>query len=76
MPSGATGAVLRFGASPEGRRARQAWTVAQWAVSRAYELRVTEVQTEGKRWRRDHPAEGWTPKDDGPPPGEVLVRVG
>lgn len=71
---GEQGTALRFGAAPS-EPARRAWAVAHWAVSRAEGLDVVAVEVDGRRWTRDTGEKGWTPYADGPPAGEVVVRV-
>ncbi|MDV5148178.1 hypothetical protein R1T08_29420 [Streptomyces sp. SBC-4] len=38
---------------------RRGWELAQWAVARADELRVTEVAYGGRVWRASEPSGGW-----------------
>ncbi|MET9350249.1 hypothetical protein [Streptomyces termitum] len=55
---------------------RHGWEIAQWAVARADELRVTEVVYGGKVWRADDSGGGW---DEAPssaaPSAAVHIRL-
>src|SRR3954447_10469303 len=69
------GSSMRF--SPTGRTATAtAWALAQWAVARADGLKVTSVQTAGRRWDRDRPDRGWTRSSSAPAAGTVVVGLG
>lgn len=74
VPVGGDGTAVRFGATDRDPR-RLAWAVAQWAVARADALDVVAVEVDGRQWRRARSTDGWSPLDDGPVAGEVVVRV-
>ncbi|MFB7606808.1 hypothetical protein [Streptomyces gardneri] len=53
-------AAAESGAAPgAGADERRGWELAQWAVARADELRVTEVSYGGRVWRASEPSGGW-----------------
>ena len=53
---------------------REGWSLAQWAVARAADLRIVSVQTDGQGWSRDQP-DGWQRTTGGPAAGVVRVTV-
>jgi hypothetical protein len=71
--AGSGGTAVQF--TPDGPEARRlGWSLAQWAVARAKGLDVISVSTDGRRWRRDAPKEGWA-TGGSTPAGTVVVRV-
>ncbi|MDQ1294221.1 MAG: hypothetical protein QG608_2104 [Actinomycetota bacterium] len=69
-----TGSTLRY--TTAGRTGiRLAWSLAHWAVARAYDLDVVRVQVDGQEWRRSRPDQGWTKLPEGPSAGTVIVQV-
>lgn len=57
-----------------GQARREGWSLAQWAVARASDLRIVAVQTDGRGWSRDQP-DGWQRTTGGPAAGVVRVTV-
>ena len=47
------------GGSAEGDGGRRGWTVAQWAVAHAHDLKVEEVSYSGMHWQAAHSEKGW-----------------
>ena len=56
-------------------RGRRGWALAQWAVARAEGLAIVSVRTDGRRWLRDRPDQGWTADPAAVPAGRVVVTV-
>jgi hypothetical protein len=77
-PAGDSGRFLRFGSDGDPRRG---WSLAQWAVARAAGLDIVAVATDGQRWDRNDPGEGWQAFSGDLPgggrlgAGEVLIEV-
>jgi len=66
--------AVRFTLRGKGTTAT-AWSLAQWAVSRAKALDVVSVETDGQRWTRAGADSAWTRTDGAAPAGTVVVRV-
>ncbi len=75
-PASADGTEVRF-VVPGAEAQRRGWSLAHWAVARASALDVVFVATDGRQWRRDSSAQGWTAQPSGAqvPAGTVVVRV-
>jgi len=53
---------------------QRAWTLAEWAVARASDLEIVEVQVAGRVWDRAQSTDGWTETAGSHPVG-VVIRV-
>ena len=73
-PASTDGTAIRFLATGSQSR-RLGWSLAQWAVARAQGLQIDEVQTDGRRWSRKHPGQGWKRATDAAPSGTVIIHV-